>query len=143
MYSTNGYNFTPKVVTDVITPVDKITQFPFVQIDFSEEVYSTADTGKQSSRITEKEVNVVIDVWGEVNDNPQEWRDQVIADFEKFFENNYMIPLFSDPSLHCARDLRLERNVSFGGNVNQPKVGVGFIVTIYYGHTTGDPSVLG
>lgn len=141
MYSTNGYNITPAIVTDILIPIEKVTSFPFIQIYFSEENYSTSDTNKQSSGILEKELLVAIDVWGKEDEDPQLWRDQVIADFDKFFDTNYFLPRYNDPDNHSLRDLRIEKNISFGGDVNRPQVGVGFSIIFYYGQVQKRPDL--
>lgn len=143
VYSSNGYNITPKIVTDLITSHEQMNEYPFYQVYFSNEDYATARTGQQSSGILEKEISVIIEGWNNVLEDPQQWRDDFIADMEKLFDTFYMLPAYNNSTLGTVRDLRLVNNYSFGGSVNLPKIGVGVTLQIYYGQEQGSPDRVG
>lgn len=141
--SGNGYRYhytiTDSNINDRPVSFENMAAFPAINIDFGDESCANDTTGNMlqtggNRQLLHLSMECMFDCFL-LSDNQSEAQDDMLADLQALFGNNYTI---DGAVFNCI----YSRSVPFGMQSNSPNCGISVVFKIYYRIYSSNPNVM-
>lgn len=142
--TSNEYNFNYKTGTMMKSP-EEMEQLPYVNIDYGREECANKEIGNQlvtggNRQLLHNSFTVIFDIFLNNHDDPILTQEKALADFKKYFGNNYYVP--NDGGTRTVFNCIYSASEMWGLNVDRPNCGITIEFMLWYRQSLIDPEIL-
>lgn len=137
----NGYSNDVGDVMIIPTSINKIKNFPAINIQTDRESILNLEEGRHTLGMLHYRMPVHLDVYLDAYEDSDLAREKILADVEKRLMNNLSLPGLTGRS--SISELRLQDNIFFGVGANLPFIGVSLTLLLFYHQDILDPTSMG